>query len=32
MEGTVKDGPPPAPLTRLPLKIEDEKVFVGIKV
>lgn len=32
MEGMVKEGPPPAPLTRLPLKIKDGKVFVGIRV
>lgn len=32
MEGVVKDGPPPAPLTRLPLEIKDGRVFVGIKV
>ena len=25
-------GPPPAPLTRFPLKIEDGKLFVGVKV
>jgi cytochrome b6-f complex iron-sulfur subunit len=25
-------GPPPAPLTRFPLKIQDGKLFVGVKV
>ena len=25
-------GPPPAPLTRFPLKIEDGKLFIGVKV
>ena len=30
--GKVVAGPPPAPLNRLPLKIEDGKVFVGMRV
>jgi Rieske Fe-S protein len=25
-------GPPPAPLTRFPIKIQDGKLYVGIKV
>jgi cytochrome b6-f complex iron-sulfur subunit len=25
-------GPPPAPLSRLPLKIQDDTLFVGVKV
>jgi len=25
-------GPPPAPLTRLPIKVQDGKLFVGVKV
>lgn len=32
MEGRVIGGPPPAPLTRLPLEIKEEKVFIGIRV
>ncbi len=32
MNGNVIAGPPPKPLTRLPLKIEDGKVYVGIKI
>ncbi len=32
IEGRVVAGPPPEPLTRLPLKIEDGKVYVGIKI
>lgn len=32
MDGKVLGGPPPQPLTRLPLKIEKEYVFVGLKV
>ncbi|MCX7793393.1 MAG: Rieske 2Fe-2S domain-containing protein [Thermodesulfovibrionales bacterium] len=30
--GEVIVGPPSMPLTRLPLKVEDQSVFVGIKV
>ncbi|BCB95394.1 cytochrome b6-F complex iron-sulfur subunit [Dissulfurispira thermophila] len=30
--GEVIAGPPPKPLTRLPLEIKDGKVYVGIKV
>jgi Rieske Fe-S protein len=30
--GNVVAGPPPRPLTRLPLKITEEKVFIGITV
>ncbi len=32
MNGNVIAGPPPGPLTRLPLKIEDGKVYIGVKV
>ncbi|RME66309.1 MAG: hypothetical protein D6778_04940 [Nitrospirae bacterium] len=32
IKGRVIGGPPPRPLTRLPLKIEGEKVLVGLKV
>lgn len=32
MEGRVAGGPPPAPLTRLPLEIREGRVYVGIKV
>ncbi len=32
IEGRVLGGPPPRPLTRLPLKIKDGKVLVGFKV
>lgn len=32
IEGRVIDGPPPFPLTRIPLKVQDEKVYMGLKV
>lgn len=32
IEGRVTAGPPLLPLTKLPLKIEDEKVYIGLKV
>lgn len=32
IDGDVIAGPPPKPLTRLPLEIKDGKVYVGIKV
>lgn len=32
ISGDVIAGPPPKPLTRLPLEIKDGKVYVGIKV
>jgi cytochrome b6-f complex iron-sulfur subunit len=32
IEGRVISGPPPAPLTRLPMKIEGGKVYIGLKV
>ncbi len=32
MNGTVLSGPPPRPLTRLPMKFEAGKVYIGIKV
>lgn len=31
-EGVVLGGPPPEPLTRLPLKVENGRVFVGFKI
>ncbi|MBF0552967.1 MAG: Rieske (2Fe-2S) protein [Nitrospirae bacterium] len=30
VSGKVISGPPPAPLTRLPLKIENGRVYIGI--
>lgn len=30
--GRVLGGPPPAPLTRLPLKVEEGKVLIGVKI
>ncbi|HEX8949554.1 MAG TPA: ubiquinol-cytochrome c reductase iron-sulfur subunit [Dissulfurispiraceae bacterium] len=32
IEGKVIGGPPPLPLTRMPLKVEGGKVYLGIKV
>jgi len=32
IRGNVIAGPPPAPMNRLPLKIEHQKVHIGIKV
>ena len=32
MEGRVTAGPPPAPLSRMPLEVRDGKVYIGIKV
>ncbi len=32
INGQVTGGPPPAPLMKLPLKIEQGKVYVGVKV
>ena len=32
MQGNVVAGPPPAPLNRLPLKIERQKVYIGLRV
>lgn len=32
INGAVIAGPPPKPLTRLPLEIKDGKVYLGIKV
>lgn len=32
INGNVIDGPPPAPLSRLPVEIREGKVLVGIKV
>lgn len=32
MRGNVVKGPPPAPLNRIPLKIEDGKVYIGLRV
>ena len=31
-QGNVVTGPPPAPLNRLPLKIEHQKVYIGLRV
>ena len=31
-QGNVVAGPPPAPLNRLPLKIERQKVYIGLRV
>jgi len=32
IQGNVVGGPPPRPLTRLPMKIKDKQVYVGLKV
>ncbi len=32
IQGNVIAGPPPRPLTRLPMKIEKGKLYIGIKV
>lgn len=32
IEGTVKEGPPPAPLSRLPLRVEGDKAFIGLRI
>ena len=32
IQGNVVAGPPPAPLNRLPLKIERQKVYIGLRV
>ncbi len=32
MQGNVVAGPPPTPLNRLPLKIESQKVYIGLRV
>lgn len=32
IEGNVVAGPPPAPLTRLPHKISEGKLYIGLKV
>ncbi len=32
IEGNVLSGPPPAPLTRLPMKTLEGRVYVGLKV
>jgi cytochrome b6-f complex iron-sulfur subunit len=31
-EGVVLGGPPPEPLTRLPLKVENGQVYIGFKI
>lgn len=31
-QGNVVAGPPPAPLNRLPLKIERQKVYIGLRI
>ena len=32
IQGNVVAGPPPAPLKRLPLKVEREKVYIGLRI
>lgn len=32
MEGRITGGPPPAPLSRLPLEVKGGKVYIGIKI
>ncbi len=32
INGIVVSGPPPKPLTKLPLKLENGKVYIGLKV
>jgi len=32
IRGNVVAGPPPAPLDRLPLKIEHQKVYIGLRI
>lgn len=32
IDGKVVAGPPPAPLTKLPLEIKDGKVYIGMKI
>lgn len=32
INGAVVEGPPPAPLSRLPLKIENAKAYIGLRV
>lgn len=32
INGKVVAGPPPAPLNRLPLKIENERVLIGLRI
>ena len=32
MDGAVRAGPPPAPLTRLPIEVRGGKVYIGVKV
>ncbi len=32
MEGKVVKGPPPAPLNRLPMKVEGGKVYIGLRI
>ena len=32
INGNVVAGPPPAPLNRLPLKIEHQKVYIGLRI
>jgi cytochrome b6-f complex iron-sulfur subunit len=32
INGNLVGGPPPKPLTRLPLEIKDGKVYIGIKI
>ncbi len=32
IEGRVIEGPPPKPLTKLPLKIENSKAYIGLRI
>lgn len=32
IQGNVVTGPPPAPLNRLPLKIEHQKAYIGLRI
>ena len=32
IQGDVVTGPPPAPLNRLPLKIEHQKAYIGLRI
>lgn len=32
MDGTVLGGPPPAPLTRLPIEFREDKLYVGLEL
>ncbi|KJU87445.1 cytochrome b6-F complex iron-sulfur subunit [Candidatus Magnetobacterium bavaricum] len=32
VDGNVIEGPPPQPLTRLPMRVDNGKVYIGLKV